>query len=109
MKPLRWWILIAIALFAQPVFAQDDGGDGGFDVNSIFSNDPFNTRIVPAPKVDPFLADIGNSLLTASAPPMETKQEGTLKKAYDKEWKAQAKAFEKRYGLSLESVWAEQN
>jgi hypothetical protein len=109
MKPLRWWILIAIALFAQPVFAQDDGGDGGFDVNSIFSNDPFNTRIVPAPKVDPFLADIRNSLLTASAPPIETKQEGALKKAYDKEWKAQAKAFEKRYGLSLESVWAEQN
>ena len=108
MKPVLWWILIAIALFAQPAFAQDEGGDGGFDVNSIFSNDPFNTRIVPPPKVDPFLADIRSSLLEANAPPIDAKQEGLLKKAYDKEWKAQARAFEKRTGQVLESVWAEQ-
>jgi hypothetical protein len=102
-------MLIAIALFALPVFAQDDAGDGGFDVNSIFSNDPFNNRIVPAPKMDPFLAEIRSSMLEAKAPPIEMKQEDTLKKAYEKEWKAQAKAFEKRYGTTLESAWAAQN
>ena len=102
-------MLLFIVLLAQPVLAQDDGGDGGgFDLNSIFSNDSSGTRIVEAPKADPFIAEIRNALLAASAPPVETKQESPLKKAYEKEWKAQAKAFEKRYGVTLESVWAAQ-
>ena len=103
----RYVLLISIALLTHPAFAQDDG-DGAFDVNSIFGNDPLNSRIVEAPKVDPFLADVRNSLLTAKAPAIETKQEGSLKKAYEKEWKSQAKAFEKRYGVTLESAWAAQ-
>jgi len=98
--------LIFVALLAQPAFAQDDG-DGGFDINSIFGNDPFG-RIVEAPKPDPFLAEIRNSLTAAGAPSMESKQEGSLKKAYEKEWKAQGKAFEMRYGVTLESAWAAQ-
>jgi hypothetical protein len=105
----RFIVLLFITLLAQPVLAQDDGGDGGgFDINSIFGNDPSGSRIVEKPKPDPFIADIRNSLLAASAPPVETKQESSLKKAYDKEWKAQAKAFEKRYGVTLESAWAAQ-
>jgi hypothetical protein len=99
--------LILAVLLVQPAFAQDDG-DAGFDINSIFSNDPFGTRIVEAPKVAPFLAEIRNSLITAGAPPSEAKQESSLKKAYEKEWKSQAKAFEKRYGVTLESAWAGQ-
>jgi hypothetical protein len=100
------WLILSL-LLVRPAFAQDDG-DGGFDINSIFSNDPFGSRIVEAPKVDPFLAEIRNSLITAGASPIEAKQESALKKAYEKEWKAQGKAFEKRYGVTLESAWAAQ-
>jgi len=103
----RFVLLITIALLTHPAFAQDDGDGGGFDVNSIFGNDGFG-RVVAAPKMDPFLADIRNSMLVAKAPPIELKQESNLKKAYDKEWKAQAKAFEKKYGTTLESAWATQ-
>jgi hypothetical protein len=99
--------LLLAVLFVRPALAQDDG-DGGFDINSIFGNDPFGQRIVEAPKADPFLAEIRNSLVTAGAAPIEAKQESPLKKAYEKEWKAQAKAFEKRYGTTLESAWAAQ-
>ena len=104
----RFVLIVAIALLARPALAQDDGDGGGFDINSIFGNDGLG-RIVAAPKMDPFLADIRNSMLTAKAPPIETKQENALKKAYDKEWKAQGKAFEKKYGVTLESAWASQN
>jgi hypothetical protein len=103
----RFVLLIFMALLAHPALAQDDGDGGGFDINSIFGNDGAG-RIVAAPKMDPFLADIRNSMLTANAPPIETKQESSLKKAYDKEWKSQAKAFEKKYGVTLESAWAAQ-
>jgi hypothetical protein len=104
----RFILLISIALLTPPAFAQDDGDGGAVDVNSIFGNDGFG-RIAERPKMDPFLADIRNSLLTASAPPIEMKQENSLKKAYEKEWKTQAKAFEKRYGATLESAWAQQS
>lgn len=102
----RLKVLVFILLFAAPLLAQDDDGGGGtFDVNDLFGNAEFGGPV--APRVDP-LIEVRNSLLRASAPPLEKKQESPVKKVYDKELKELNKVFEKRFGVSLESAIASQ-
>jgi hypothetical protein len=108
-KGLSFWLMwaFAVALLATPAFAQDDsdstpGGDG----DDFFSNEPFPAApTVPERDV---LGDIRNWLKKSNASPMDSKQEKALKKLYDKEVKAMAKTFEKRFGESLESALAAQ-
>jgi hypothetical protein len=98
----RFLWLVLIAVLATPALAQDDGDGGLFDVNSVFGNDPFSGQPAP-PKVDPVVV-IRNSLARAGAAPLEKKQESPLKKVYEKELKAAAKTFERRYGADLETA-----
>jgi hypothetical protein len=102
MNRLAWIVLLLV--FVTPAFAQDDGGEGVFDVNDIFGDNSFGQ--IP-PKVDP-LVEVRNWLTRASAPDLEKKQEGPVKKVYEKELKVLAKPFEKRFGVSLETAIASQ-
>ena len=119
MARLIWFILLTI--LAAPAFAQDDGdggfggfgGDGGFggfgdDSGEDFGGNSLGNLQSSAPKVDP-LADIRNWLALVNAAPVDKKQEKPLNSLYEKEVKAMAKAFEKRFGVSLDSAIAAQN
>ena len=109
-KGLSSWLAWALILgvLTTPAFAQDDGDSSpGFDGNDdFFSNEPF--PVAPAVPERDVLADIRSWLKKSNAAPMDSKQEKALKKLYDKEVKAMEKAFEKRFGESLESALAAQ-
>lgn len=112
-------LLVAFMLLAVPAVAQDDGGFGfggdsfgadslgGDSGGDIFGSDPFSNNPI-APKVDP-LIEIRNLLAQSAAPALDKKQEKPLKKTYDRERKPMAKAFEKRFGLSLDEAVAAQS
>ena len=100
----RLALVVLLLVFVTPAVAQDDGDEGLFNVNDIFGENSFGQ--IP-PKVDP-LVEVRNWLTRANAPALEKKQEGPLKKVYEKELKALSKPFEKRFGVSLESAIATQ-
>lgn len=100
------WLILCMALLAIPSFAQDEDG-GGSDGDDFFSGDIFGAPADSAPRVDP-LVDLRSWLARANAAPLEKKQEKPLNKLYEKEVKNMAKAFEKRFGVSLESAMASQ-
>jgi hypothetical protein len=100
--------VIALTLFATCLYAQDDGDGGGGGGNDDFISNSDDFPAGPAVPERDVLGDVRNWLQKTSAPPMDSKQQKALKKIYDKEVKAMAKTFEKRFGESLESVLAAQ-
>lgn len=102
------WLLIALTLTVIPAFSQDEG-DGGFNVDDLFSNSEAQpTQATSTPKVD-LLVDLRSWLKKASAPPLEKNQEKPLQKVYDKEVKVMEKSFEKQFGVPLASALTAQN
>jgi hypothetical protein len=111
MKQLLFGFSVLVVLLAgTPAFAQDDGL---FDVNSLFNSGNRDSGVdededVPAATKPDILADLRNWLVKAGAPKLEKNQEGTLKKAYDKEMKLSEKGFEKQFGIPLSTAIAAQ-
>ena len=94
------WLIVLIPLVA-PALAQDEGGDGGGgDFFDLGSSEGFGNV---GPDFNP-LAEVRNMLARANATPMDKTQESALKKLYDKEIKAVAKPFEKRFGVPLKTA-----
>jgi len=113
MKHANWFILtLLIALIAVPAFAQDDDGGGalgggGFDNDSPGDEGGGFSTGPSVPAVDP-LVDLRNWLAKASAPPIEKKQEKSLKSIYDKQVKLMADSFQKQFGIPLQTALAAQ-
>ena len=112
MKQAKWFVLtLMIALIAVPAFAQDDDGGGapGGDFIGDSSGDDGGGFSMgqSAPAVDP-LVDLRNWLAKAAAPPIEKKQEKSLKSIYDKQVKLMADSFEKQFGIPLQTALAAQ-
>jgi hypothetical protein len=100
---------VIFLLLATPALAQDDGDFGSDGGDDFFSGEGFgNQGPAAGPKIDP-LVDLKNWLARVDAPPLDKKQEKPLNKLYEKEVKAMAKSFEKRFGVPLESAIATQN
>jgi len=102
------WLIIAVAVFAVPAVAQDDGEGGGFNIDDLFNGEPAPGQTASSPKID-LLVDLRNWLVRANAPPLEKKQEKPLQKAYDNEVKLMEKSFEKQFGIPLASALASQS
>jgi hypothetical protein len=98
---------LAVALFAIPAFAQDDGEEARGGNDDFLSEEPFAPGAI-APERD-VLVDVRNWLKKTNAPAMDAKQEKALRKIYDREVKNMSKTFEKRFGVSLESALASQS
>jgi len=112
MKHANWFVLILlIALTTVPALAQDDdgggAGGGGLDGDSFNDEGGGFSMGSSAPAVDP-MVDLRSWLAKASAPPIEKKQEKSLKSIYDKQVKLMADSFEKKFGVSLQSALAAQ-
>jgi hypothetical protein len=101
------WFIIALSFFVTPVIAQDDGTDGDFDLQGLLGGEPSEGPSAVGPRVD-VLADLRRWLEKSGSAPLEKKQEKPLTKVYDREVKAMAKAFEKKFAVSLESAMAAQ-
>ena len=99
MKRLVW--LVLLTQLAVPAVAQDEAGSGGG--GDLFESDPFADFESLGPDFDPLL-EVRTLLAQASAAPMDKKQEKDLKNLYNKEVKAVAKPFEKRFGIPLKSA-----
>jgi hypothetical protein len=100
------WLFIALALMVIPALAQDEG-DGGFNINDLFSNESASDAPATDPRAD--LMDEVKNLLRRANAPLDKKQEKPLQKIYDNELKTLGKPFEKQFGVSLSSALATQN
>jgi len=100
--------LIFIILLAIPAFAQDEGEGGPEGGGEFLGGEGLAPSGRGVSTVDP-LADVRTWLTKAGAPPIEKKQEKPLRKLYDREVKAMAKSFEKRFGVSMETALAAQS